>query len=68
MKEYQKRALTVQKLAMYLELHKGRLGQALSELVSPHGIEKHPYKMSDNEFLGHIEKHIKDIENGDDEE
>jgi len=67
--EYQKRAIAIQKLAFLLELNQGEsISKILSYLVSPIGESKHPYRMTDNEFIGHIEKEIKRIENGEDEE
>lgn len=67
--EYQKRALLVQKLAFLLELNqKESVAAILTYLVSPIGQEKHPFRMNDNEFMGAIEKEIKIIENGEDEE
>lgn len=63
--EYQKRSLAVQKLTFLLELSPDRIAVVLSELVSPIGEEKHPYKMTDNEFMGHIEKKITLTEKGD---
>lgn len=67
--EYQKRAILIQKLAFLLELNeKESVAKILSYLVSPIGESKHPFKMSDNEFLGQVEKEIKRIENGDSEE
>lgn len=67
--EYQKRALLVNKLGFLLELNQNEsVSKILSHLVSPLGETKHPYRMDDNEFMGHVEKEIKRIENGEDEE
>lgn len=66
--EYQKRSLAITKLVYYLELNTDRLAKILCELMSPIGEEKHPYRMTDNEFMGYIETKIKQLENGDGEE
>lgn len=67
--EYQKRAILVQKLAFFIELSRGeRVAEILSYLISPIGHDKHPYKWTDNELLGHIEKEIYKLENGLDDE
>lgn len=67
--EHQKRALATAKLFEYIELNNGEyLGKILSYLVSPIGLSKHPFRMDDNEFLGYIEREIKKIEDGTDEE
>lgn len=68
-KEYYKRSLCISKLAQYLELNKDEsISKCLSYLVSPHGEHKHPFRMNDDEFHGHIEKEILKIENGLDDE
>jgi len=67
--EYQKRSLLIQKLTFLLELNqKESVAAILSYLVSPIGEAKHPYRMTENEFMGIIEREIKKIENGEDEE
>jgi hypothetical protein len=67
--EYQKRALLVQKLAFLLELnHKESVAATLTYLLSPIGQEVHPYRWTDNQLLGVIEKEIYKIENGLDDE
>lgn len=67
-KEYQKRAILIQKLAFMLELNNREpVAFILSCLVSPIGQEKHPSKWTDNELLGAIEKEIFKLENGLDE-
>jgi len=67
--EYQKRALLVQKLAFLLELNqKESVPAILTYLVSPIGEERHPFRMTDNDFIGVIEKEIKSIEIGENEE
>lgn len=65
--EYQKRSLAITKLVTYLELSQERLAVLLSELVSPIGEPKHPYRMTENEFMGHIEKFILKLEEETDE-
>ena len=67
--EYQKRAILIQKLAFLLELNnKETVAASLSYLLSPIGQNKHPYKWTDNELLGAVEKEIFKLENGIDEE
>lgn len=67
--EYQKRGILIQKLAFLLELNNREpAARILSCILSPIGQEKHPYKWSDNEFLGVIEKEIFKLENGIDDE
>lgn len=67
--EYQKRGILIQKLAFLLELNqKENVAFILSYILSPIGSEKHPARYSDNELLGAIEKEIRKIENGEDEE
>jgi hypothetical protein len=67
--EYQKRAILIQKLAMLLELNPAEpVAATMSYILSPIGEDKHPFKWTDNEFLGKIEKEIYNVENGLDEE
>lgn len=67
-KEFQKRSLAIEKLVQYLQLSREPLSANLCYLTSPHGRDKHPYKWSDNELLGILEKEISKIESGEDEE
>ncbi len=63
--EYQKRALLVQKLTFLLELNtKESVAAILTYLVSPIGQPVHPFRWTDNELLGVIEKEIYNLENG----
>jgi len=67
--EYQKRAILIQKLAFLLELNnKETVASILCYMVSPIGRDKHPFKWSDNELLGVIEKEINKLENGIDDD
>jgi len=67
--EYQKRGILIQKLAFLLELNNSEpVASILSSIFSPIGEKKHPYKWSDNETLGVIEREIQKVENGEDEE
>jgi hypothetical protein len=67
--EYQKRALLIQKLIFLLELNtKESVAAILSYLISPIGQEVHPYRWTDNQLLGAIEKEIYNIENGIDDD
>ena len=62
--EYQKRGILIQKIAFLLELNNREpVAQILSYILSPIGQDKHPFKWTDNEFLGAIEKEIFKIEN-----
>lgn len=61
--EYQKRSLTISKLAQLLELLPGEnISFTLTWLLHPAGETKHPSKWTDNEFLGVLEKAIKKVE------
>lgn len=67
--EYQKRAILIQKLAFLLELNnRESVASILSCILSPIGQEKHPFRWSDNEFLGAVEKEIYKVENNIDDE
>ena len=56
-------------IAFFLELNNREpVAQILSYILSPIGQDKHPFKWTDNEFLGAIEKEIFKIENNIDEE
>ena len=67
--EYQKRAILIQKIAFLLELNnKETVASILYYILSPLGEKKHPYKWTDNEFLGVIEREIYKIENNIDDE
>ena len=67
--EYQKRSLAISTLVIYLESTKAPLASVLYEILSPIGEEKHPYKWTDNEFLGSIEKALNKLHsNGEDAE
>lgn len=68
-KEYQKRAILVQKLAALIELNQREpVAKILCYLTSPIGQTVHPFKMSDNEFLGLVETEINKLENYYDED
>lgn len=55
--EYQKRALTVQKLNEIFELYSNfPIAEILCTLVSPIGEETHPYTWDDNQVYGKLEK------------
>lgn len=69
--EFQKRSLLVSKIVEYIELNPHRsVASMFSVIFSPHVKEgvKHPYKWTDNELLGVMEKEIKLSETGNDEE
>ena len=70
--EFAKRSTLVSKLDILIALKKDeRVAKILCDLVSHwNRIDggKNPYFMEDNEFLGHVEKELKKIEDGYDEE
>jgi len=66
--EYQKRALAISKLAIYLDSRHEPISVILTELMSPIGEEIIPYRWTDNQFLGAIERELKKFENGEFEE
>ena len=62
--EYQKRVILIQKLAFLLELNnKESVAAVLSYLLSPIGQPVHPFRWTDNEMLGFVEKEIYKLEN-----
>lgn len=69
--EFQKRSTLIAKLVELLELKQDQpVASILSVIFSPHVEEgkKHPFKWTDNETLGIVEKEIYIAENGTDEE
>jgi hypothetical protein len=60
--QYQKRALTLQKLHEICELYPQMpLAEIMSILMSPIGEEVHPFKWDDNTLLGKLEKLEKEL-------
>lgn len=67
--EFQRRSTLVTKLVQLIELNQSEtVSQILCYLVSRHGKDKNPYHMSENEFLGVVEKELRRVENGDAED
>lgn len=69
--EFQKRSTLVSKLVQLIELRQNEpVAAILSVVFSPHVSigNKHPYRWTDNETLGIIEKEIQKVENGEDED
>lgn len=60
----QKRNILIQRLLFLFELNQHEsVSRTLSYLVTPIGETVHPYKWTDNEFLGRVEKAITEAEN-----
>jgi len=59
----QKRNILIQKLIFLFELNQYEsISRTLANLVSPIGEKTHPYKWTDNEFLGVVERAITEAE------